>query len=354
MSLHLLSHAEQVAAHLHDEILAGRWKVEMPGVAHLKKELGVNHVTINAAFHLLEERGILTSQGPKRRRRISLTDAVLKKPTMRIRVLLYDQQSRLSPYTIELLDQLHQAGFSARFARKTLIDLGMDLKRVVGFVGQTEADAWIVVAGSREILSWFADQPCPSIAMFGRFTGVKIASASPRAALANVQAVRRLVDLGHRRIVMLVRKERREPTPALVEQVFLDELKANGLEAGRYNLPDWDDHPEGFLDCLDALFKHTPPTALFCGEPRLFAAAQQHLARKGIHAPEDVSLICSDADSTLSWCRPAIAHVHWEHRPVIQRVVRWAKNAAAGKPDIRQTLIPGKLIEGGTIGPAAD
>jgi len=352
MSLNLLSHAEQVAAHLEDEILAGRWKRDMPGVAHLKNELGVNHVTINAALRLLEDKGFLVSQGPKRRRLIAVSDAMRRKPSMRIRVLLYDEANRFSHYSLELLDEFHRAGFSAHFARKTLIGLGMNLNRVVRFVGQTKADAWVVVAGSREILEWFAGQPFPSIALFGRFTGVDIAASSARAAIAVSEAVQRLVALGHRRIVMLVREERRQPTPALVEQVFLDELERQGVKAGRYNLPDWDDSPEGFVECLDTLFRHTPPTALICGEPRLLAAAQQHLARKGIHAPAQVSLICSEADPTLDWCRPVIAHIQLDYRPIIQRVVRWAKNSAVGKADTRQTLIAGKLIEGGTIGPA--
>ncbi len=50
MALAILSPAEQVAAHLRKEILAGRWKEEMPGVAYFQTELGVNHVTINAAL----------------------------------------------------------------------------------------------------------------------------------------------------------------------------------------------------------------------------------------------------------------------------------------------------------------
>ncbi len=342
---------EQTAAHLREELRKGRWSGLMPGRHQLARELGVSHNTVQAALDMLEAEQLLLPQGIGRRRRIAHTPKRHAKRSLRVRILLYDPENRHSPHSMELLDELHLAGFEAHFARKTLQQLGMDPQRVARFVGQTPADAWVVVAGSREVLAWFAAQPIPSLALFGRFSGLPIAAASPRAADAVTTAVRRLVSLGHRRIVMLAREERRKPTPALVEQLFLDELAALGITTGPYNLPDWEDHAEGFIRCLDSLFQHTAPTALICGEPRLFASAQQYLARRGIFSPEHVSLICGDADPTLAWCQPPMAHIAWEQRPVVQRVVRWARHIANGKDDRKQTLFQASFIEGGTIGP---
>lgn len=352
MSLKLLSHAEQVAAYLEKEILGGRWQKDMPGVSHLEKELGINQVTINSALRLLEAQGLLVSQGPKRRRQIAPLQKGTRKKPMRIRIMLYDQESGLSHHSIGLLDKLHRAGFNVNYARKSLQELNMNPDKVARFVSKTEADAWVVIAASHEVLSWFAQQEKPCIAVFGRFSGLPIAAASPRAAPAIIHAVQRLAALGHRRIVMLARKERRKPTPALVERLFLEELETLGIRTGAYNLPDWDDNQSGFIACLDTLFQHTPPTALICGEPRLLAAAQQHLARRGILSPEHVSLICSEADLTLAWCHPAIAHIQWDPRLVMRRVVRWANHIASGKTDLGQKLFNGILVEGGTIGPA--
>lgn len=352
MPLHLLTHAEQVANHLRAEILSGRWQREMPGVNALKKELGVNHVTINAAMRLLEAQGLLLAQGARRPRLIQAVRPRPHRQALQVRLLPYDSENRQSPHNIELVDQLHQSGFQARFARRSLLELGMDPVRVARMVDDTKADAWIVVAGSREVLEWFSGQSFPALALFGRFSGLPIAAASPRAANAIKTAVRRLVSLGHRRIVMLAREERRKPTPALVEQVFLDELEALGIPTGPFHLPDWDDTPTCLMDCLDELYRHTPPTALICGEPRLLAAAQQHLARRGIHSPGKVSLISSMPDPTLAWCRPQIAHIDWDSKPVIQRVVRWVRHIASGREDRRQTLFESRFVEGGTIGPA--
>ncbi|MFT5905824.1 MAG: DNA-binding LacI/PurR family transcriptional regulator [Cryomorphaceae bacterium] len=229
----------------------------------------------------------------------------------------------------------------------------MNPKKVAQFVSDYPADAWIVSAGSREVLEWFAHQPIPAIAMFGRFSGLPIAAASPMKTPALISAMRQLFTLGHRRIVMLTREDRRKPYPALLEQNFLDELAALGIKVGPYNLPDWDDHPAGFQVCLDSLFQHTPPSALIIEDTSLFLATHQYLARLGIMVPEQVSMLNFDFDPAFTWCNPTITHIAWDYRPVVQRVLRWTDNVACGKDDLRQTIIKSKLVQGGTIGPAA-
>ena len=83
-----------------------------------------------------------------------------------------------------------------------------------------------------------------------------------------------------------------------------------------------------------------------------FLAAQQHLSRKGIHAPTHVSLVYTDPDPMLDWSEPKVAHVEWNIEPLIRRAVRWADNIAQGKDDRRKTLPKAKYVDGGTVGPA--
>lgn len=83
-------------------------------------------------------------------------------------------------------------------------------------------------------------------------------------------------------------------------------------------------------------------------------AAQQFLAGRGLRVPGDVSLVCTDADPALVWCQPSVAHIRWDSRPVVRRVVRWAANISHGKQDRRQTLTKAEFVSGGTIGPAKE
>ena len=271
---------------------------------------------------------------------------------MRVKILCYEYSDRGLPFGAQLLAKLQEAGFAADFAPKSLQDLGMKVKSVARFVEKHPADAWVIIAGTREILNWFANGPVPALALFGRHTQLPIAASSPLKGPALVSVVGKLIDMGHRRIVMLSREERRKPYPGPLEQKFLDEMEAHGLMTGKYNLPDWDEHTAGLRTALDSSFRNTPPTALIIPEPAVFVATRLYLSQMGISIPKQVSVVCTDFDPIFKWFDPQVSHIHWSLQPVLNRVVRWATNVSHGKLDKRQTTFKAKLVEGGTIGPA--
>jgi DNA-binding LacI/PurR family transcriptional regulator len=342
---------EQVAQVLRIGLQQGRWHQTMPGRIKLAAELGVNHKTVNAALQILENEGMLVSRGAGRERKIAGTGK-FKPALLRVAILLYEPADRQMHYIIDLRHQLTEAGHTAAFALKTMRDLGMNVTRIARMVEQTEADAWVVVAGPRDVLEWFAAQATPAFALFGRMMQVPLAGTSPKKMGALHELEDRLVALGHRRIVMLVREDRRRPEPGFFERLFLDKLEACGIQTSAYNLPDWGDSPEELQRILNSLFRHTPPTALIIGDVLLFFAVQLHLARQGILAPDHVSLACTDSNPSFDWCRPSIAHIDWEFRPLINRVVNWANNVSRGKDDRRKSTTKARLVIGGTIGPA--
>jgi len=346
----ILTASEQLAKHLREELARGTWTGVMPGEDRLMKRLGVGRATIKAALGQLEEEGLLVGRGAGHRRHI-VAPKDGRRPALRIRLLLYEKIDRGSPDHVELISKLQEAGFAASFAEKSLRDLGMKSGRVAEFVDGNPADAWVVCAGSREVLEWFSRQSVPVIAMFGRFTGLPIAAAAPRKIPALLGGVRQLVALGHRRIVMLTREERRKPVPGPLEQAFLDELVSLGLPTGPYNLPDWEDTRAGLHSCLVSLFGRTPPSALIIGDSLLYNPVQQFLAAGGIRIPQQLSLFCLDPDPSFAWCEPMIAHIHWDYRKIVRRILKWAENVSRGRDDRKHGLFEGKLVEGGTIGP---
>lgn len=346
-----LSVVEQLASHLREEILSGELEGNMPGVAHLVRRLGVGTKTAVAAVEKLKEDGLLEGPGKRRRNRITCANTG-KKTGLQIRILLYEESDARDEYTLELRHRLEERGHHVVFAAKTLTDLKFDVARVVRLVNKTGGDAWVIRAGPRSVLEWFAAQPVPAFAMFGRQTGLPMASLATLKSPAVAKALQRLADLGHRRIVMLVREERRKPTPGLMERRFLAELERLGIEVGAYNLPDWENDRRSFHRCLDSLFRHTPPTALLLSESALFFATQQYLSSKGLAAPRNVSLIALDDHPAYEWFEPEVSRLTTDTRRWVPRVVQWAENVSNGRVDRRETLIRSEFIEGGTIGPA--
>lgn len=343
MPLKLLTHAEQVATHLRGEILSGRWQDELPGEGTLQSELGVNHSTVGAALCLLEKQGLLVSQGVGRRRRIVLPKGA-SPPGLRIGLFLYETTDLSAYDVIRIKHRLMESDHRFVIPDRCLTELGMDVPRIARAAAKAEVDAWVVFSASLPVLEWFSKQPLPVMAYAGEFY--------PRLSLAFVGIrrpldvlVRRLVALGHRRIVLLTRSPRRP-------HVFLRVLEEHSVPVGDYNMPVWETNPEGFRRCLDMLFAATPPTAMLIDEADLFMAAKDHLARKGFGCPGKVSLICADPDPAFRWFEPSVAHIRWDMVPLIHRIGQWADNIARGRDDHRQTFFSSEFVEGGTLGPA--
>jgi DNA-binding LacI/PurR family transcriptional regulator/biotin operon repressor len=349
-----LSTSEQLAGHLRRQIENGTLKGAMPGVQQLAKTLGVNSVAVGKAVQQLEHEGLVLFQGARKCRRVAQPRLSGKHtaPRLQVQILRYAPDDSKFYYNVDAQHRLMEAGHSVRFASKSLVELGMNTERIARFVSRSPADAWLVISGSREALLWFSQQEIPTFALAGRRRGIEIASTGPDKVPALRTAVRRLVELGHKRIVMLAREVRRKPEPGEFEQVFLDELAACGIQHGPYNLPDWRESAEGLRGLLASLFQHTPPTALIIEEAHTFLAAQQYLTQRGIVAPDNVSLICDDPDPAFAWFRPMVAHIGWDGSQWARRIVRWADNVASGKDDRHRSFTKAAFIEGGTIGPA--
>lgn len=349
-----VSTVSQLAAHLRAELLRGRWSGRMPGVIRLAGELGVARNSVETALRELEGEGLLVPQGLGRGRLIDMKGTRTKASGLRLAILLCDAADRRLDYVIELQHELAAAGHHAFCLADSMDELGMDLKRIERMVENTEADAWVVIAGSRQVLESLAARESPAFALFGRRRGLRMASVGPDKPPVLAEVTRALVGLGHRRIVLLARSCRRLPEPGAAERTFLEEMAACGVQPGPYNLPDWEETAIGLRARLESLFQFTPPTALILDEAPIFFAAQQFLVNQGLRVPQDVSLVCTDASPDFSWLLPTVAHIRWDSGPVVRRIVKWVGNVSRGRKDLRQTLTPAEFVPGGTIGPAKD
>ena len=355
--IRLFSTVEQTAEHLRKGLHEGRWQGTMPGVVQLAGEFNVAIRSVRAALLQLETEGLLSGRGLGRSRSIA-TPVGAKASLRRLRVAIMRHDSNLAdnPQTalvlVEIMQALEAAGHDVAFCQKSQLQLKHNIRRITSQLASTPADAWVVEAGSRPLLEWCATQPTPCLALYGRTGGLSLARTGPDVAPTYRAATRHLLELGHRRIVLISRDGGRKPTPGLCERTFLEELVIHGVPTGTYNLPDWEETPKGFNRLLETLFRHTPPTALIIEEtPRLFAA-MEFLARRSIHIPDQVSLVSTDCDASLDWCLPGIAHMRWDNTLIVRRVVRWVSAVRKGKADRRTINFPAEFIPGGSTGPA--
>lgn len=242
---------------LRDGMRTGRWKDTLPGRQRVADELGVSHQTVEEAMRRLAKEGWLVSEGPGKRRRIILPEGHAVPRDFRVVYLAYESMNPGLPLVLDLLEQLRKAGFAVETAPKSLLDLDMDVKRIARLVQQHPADAWIIGSGSREVLEWFSQQSIPAYAYFGNKSDLPIAGCTVRRNMPMV--IRRLVDLGHRRIVLLIREEHLKPQLSFFANLYIESLEEAGITPSAYNLPVWGYKPEGLRRCLESLYKLTPP-----------------------------------------------------------------------------------------------
>jgi LacI family transcriptional regulator len=347
--------AELAAEHLRAGLLAGRWSDAMPGVARLAEELDVSRHTVRGALRHLEAEGLLGGRGLGRSRRVIAGPAAgASRPPLRVSILRHDARPSDDPASgqveLDIIQSLEASGHTVIPCKKSQVELGHDPGRIAREMAKVPADAWLVTAGSHELLKWCSQLPVPCLALYGRTGGLAIARTGPDKAPAYRAATRKLLELGHRRIVLIVRAARRRPVPGSCERAFMDELASHGVRTGEYHLPDWEETPEGFGQLLERLFLHSAPTALIVDESARYIAAAEFLARRGINVPRQVSLVSTDNDPALAWCHPGIAHMRWDNKLIVRRVVRWVNAVRKGNPDRKAINFPSEFVPGGSIG----
>ncbi len=109
--------AEQVAAHVREEMIRGRWGDTLPGLRPLSASLGVDPKTVQIALGQLEREGLLKSEGARRARRIVLPK-LLPSSALRVGILLYDSQDKSLPLIMDLRHRLLVAGHTPFFCSK--------------------------------------------------------------------------------------------------------------------------------------------------------------------------------------------------------------------------------------------
>lgn len=346
--LKIATAAEQVAAHLKNEILHGRWTKTMPGRDRLAKELGLDGSTIERALRHLEEQGVIKSQGPGKRRRVTVK--AIEQAGKRILIVPYELDDQYSqPIIGELLNRLQAAGHRTSFASRSLVQLKHNPAKIRSQMKAHRHEACILVAASRPVLEMATQAAQPCFALFGPMAGLEMAGTGPWKIPALRDAVDCLYRNGHRRIVMLSQAETMKQGPSLTQLAFLEKLEEHQLTSSAYNLPQWDSTPSGLHRCLESLFQVTPPTAILVDDWMLLYAIQNFLSRKQGAAFRKVACICTDYHPSFKWCEPRISHVEWDPMAACRRVLQWVGHVAQGKRDVSQRRIKARFIEGADL-----
>lgn len=350
-TLRRLSAAEHTAGYLRDAIRAGRWVDKLPGVLALAAECDVSTLTLRRAFRILEAERLIATAGAGRCRKVAGTGIGLHE--LRVMILLDLPQDAIDAgfqvFLFQLQQDLVAAGHHCGFAQKSQAELKNSVARIARQVNATPADAWVVAGGTKETLTWFAGQKVPAIAIGGKCSDVAMAGTALSHISVYRTAIPRLIELGHRRIVMLSPLCGRPSERHMLGQEF----GPLGLTVTDYNVPEWDETAGGLHQQLEKTFHLTPPTAIIITYTNWMVAVLAFLAQRKLRVPQDVSVFCLNFESWFTWHRPAIAHMYSDGSQMARRIVRWVNAAACGRQDRKYVSYPAEFVVGESLGPAS-
>lgn len=353
-----LSLIDQTVLHLCEGLRAGRWKDRLPGQRPLADELGVSRHTLRAAMGELVKQGILLKGELGDSYAVASQawpESVRQRSDLRIALLFVEPLSSEAPeiqrLVMDIIGRLKSEGHDCLSVN---FPSGKDSHKtgyLPRLVEETRADAWIVVRGTQEVLEWFVAAQLPVLAFGGRAKELPVAAVGFDGSSFVRKVVRRLVELGHQRIVLISSHAFRRPAPGLTVRTFQEELASAGVRVSEYHTPDWEETPDGLCRLLDSLFRFTPPTALLCVPMCATHGALGWLARRGKSVPSDVSLVTWGGDPSLAWHFPGLkpAHPVDDYALFMKNVFEWVAEVADGRPPRWQRSVEPHFNEGNTV-----
>ncbi|AEO43452.1 LacI family DNA-binding transcriptional regulator [Xanthomonas perforans] len=195
---------------------------------------------------------------------------------------------------------------------------------------------------------------------------VAVASGAPMAQISSVriddyQAARAIVDhlieLGHRRIALIKGDPKHTPS-ALRANGYLDSLHAAGVSVADGLIAEGlFTYHSGLLAARSLLAQRPPPTAIFCSNDDMAAAAVAVAHGLGLRVPEDVSIAGFDDTPVATTIWPELTTVHQPVTAMGRAAVSLLADAVRQRrkgdtaPGVHQVMKYTLVKRGSTAGP---
>lgn len=312
MRMERLSVIEQVAVALRQGILAGEWQEWLPGERRLCADLRVGRNTLRSALKGLEKEGLLQIV-PGHGARI-LGQIALPRPRRDSTICL------LTPGPLELLfprQVLWIDGLRGQLAEK-----GCLLKILHGqayfranpelalerLVAQEKCGCWILVFSNRAAQCWFDENKVPCLIAGSCHEGVNLPYVDIDYRALCRHAVTTLLRQGHQRVAYMT------SAPEAAGDLFSEEGFWEGIKgfSGKKKVEGRVIHhgpsPQGIAYAARRLLRgSSAPTAILLNNSFLYLSVFSTLSQMGLKVPDDVSLVCRESETFLSYLQPAPA-----------------------------------------------
>lgn len=347
--------AGQVAARIVREINRGTWIAVLPSERALTETLQVSRKTVRKSIAQLQRDGVIKTSSRLGHRIVAQAPPPARHEPS-VGLLAPESLDKLPSYTALWFDELRALLFESgirlvAFSSVRFFSRGMN-ESLTRLIRQNPQTCWVLTHSSEDTQRWFFAHKVPCIVA---------GSCNPEVRLPNVDldyfavcrhAVGTMLRHGHRRVAFLTQLSQRGGD--------LDSEAGFNDAVHRSSRPDVEStvmHHDGTVDSvwrmLGRLFDApSPPTALLVAKPVFYLTTVAFLAERGLRVGRDVSLVCRDHDTFLSYLKPTPAGYSFSPKTYAKRVVPLVL-AHVRNQKIKQTdqRIEPDFIPGLSLGP---
>ncbi|HEV2701490.1 MAG TPA: LacI family DNA-binding transcriptional regulator [Steroidobacteraceae bacterium] len=318
-------------------------------ITDVARELGVSVATVSRALsrpHLLR---------PKTRERVmGAVERLGYRPNLLARGLrqglaqaILFVAPNLSPFFLEIFAGAEEVTRNSQFALLFGNSEG-DPEREQDFFEQVasgRADGIILLTGVAPAAYAAGDRPLPPlVTVLERLPGAAVPVVNTDHYAGAVEAMRHLIDLGHRRIAH-ISGLRRVPSAIRRLEGYRAALSAAGLAAPAELLHGGDfTVGSGATGMQQLMGLAQPPTAVLCGNDEMAYGAIRAAHKLGLSVPEDVSVVGFDDLNLAEFYNPPLTTVNIPRQELGRRAAQELIDQLSGREVAREVVLPTRLM----------
>lgn len=246
-------------------------------------------------------------------------------------------------FYVELLDGVAQELFRHKYRLTILPEV--DRKRPLDAVGNGLLDGviWCKLPSSPDVVEILQRSPVPFVALHARPTEGHEAAAyvSCDNFGGAIEAVKKLADLGHKRVLFVHEKGEEKVPDATVRQAGFEEgCKQAGIPCGEGDIVTWSREMDEFEDWANGNRIHT---AMVVWNERSAAAVLAQAALAGICVPDELSVVGFDSTPFAETTTPKLTCVRQPIREMAEAAVRLLLGQVEGKKPAEDIEFPSGL-----------
>lgn len=303
---------EATATTLRQSILQGDYGRQLMAERPLAQALQVSRATLRSALSTLENEGLLRRSGTRGEREILRSRRRPRKQHQQVRLL---QNGR--PYCY-LGEYLH--------LKRTINDCVRDLELLFAietqpacFSGKPDgalerliaihpAQLWILHRSNPAMQAWFARKTIPCLLLGSATPDTPLPCMDMDYASLCRHAAGVLLARGHRHLAILHPSKLRLGDETGLT-VFHETLRQSSHTGLTLSFQPCDETVTSIKQATDSLLNKKPrPDGWFILGPETYLTVFSYLARCGIAAGQDISLLCRNADPSFHALVPSVAH----------------------------------------------